>query len=267
MGVCLYLALMKRLFADRFSLALLDDVVMSVDADHRVEFCKLLKQHFPATQFIITTHDRLWAEQIKSAGLVTSKTSVTFHSWTIDTGPLVESNEEIWVEINQALAKGKVDVAAGALRHHLEYVSRHLADQLGASPMFRADGNYELGELMPSVLERMDRLLGKAADSAQSWGKLEARDAIVERRAALAASKGATAVQQWAINKAVHFNEWANFGKKDFEPAVAAFRDLLDRFRCATCDSWLYVTPRRGPSDSLRCSCDGISFNLKPQAK
>ena len=32
MGVCLYLALMKRLFGIQFTLALLDDVVMSVDA-------------------------------------------------------------------------------------------------------------------------------------------------------------------------------------------------------------------------------------------
>ena len=267
MGVCLYLALMKRLFGDRFNLALLDDVVMSVDSAHRYEFCKLLKKHFPRTQFIITTHDRLWAEQMKSAGLVTSKTSVVFHSWTIDTGPLVESNEEIWVEIDQALAKGKVEVAAAALRHHLEYVSRHLADQLGASPPFRADGDYELGELMPSVLARMDRLLGKAADSAQSWGKSEEKNAIVEHRASLSASKGAAAVEQWAVNKAVHYNEWANFGKKDFEPVVAAYRELLGRFHCSTCDSWIYVTPRRGPSDSLRCSCDRISFNLKPKAK
>ena len=88
---------------------------------------------------------------MRSAGLVTSKTSVAFHSWTIDTGPLVESNEEIWVEIDHALAKGKVEVAAAALRHHLEYVARHLADQLGAQPRFRADGDYELSELMPAV--------------------------------------------------------------------------------------------------------------------
>src|ERR1700732_661901 len=122
MGVCLYLALMKRLFGDRFTFALLDDVVMSVDAGHRYQFCKLLKTHFPDTQFIITTHDRLWAEQMKSAGLVTAKTSIAFHGWTIDTGPLVESNQEIWDEITAALAKGKVEVAAAALRHHLEYV-------------------------------------------------------------------------------------------------------------------------------------------------
>ena len=50
---------MKRLFGNRFTIALLDDVVMSVDAGHRYRFCKLLKTHFPDTQFVITTHDRL----------------------------------------------------------------------------------------------------------------------------------------------------------------------------------------------------------------
>jgi hypothetical protein len=62
--------------------------------------------------------------------------------------PLVESNEEIWDEIAAALAKGKVEPAAAGLRHHLEYASRHLANDLGATPAFHADGNYELGELL-----------------------------------------------------------------------------------------------------------------------
>ncbi len=267
MGVCLYLALMKRVFGDRFSLALLDDIVMSVDSGHRFEFCKLLKKHFPDTQFIITTHDRLWAAQMKSAGLVTSKTSIAFHSWTVDTGPLVESNESIWREIDQALTKGKVEVAAAALRHHLEYVSRHLADQLGAQPRFCADGDYELGELMPSVLKRMDQLLGKAIDSAQSWGKSEEKESILDRRKLLNVSKGATTVEQWAVNKAVHYNAWANFGKRDFEPVVVTFRELLKHFSCKNCESWIYVTPRRGPPESLRCACNEISLNLKPKAQ
>jgi hypothetical protein len=56
------------------------------------------------------------------------------------------------------------------LRRHLEYVSRHLAHQLGASTVFRADGGYELNDLLPPVLSRMKTLCGKAADAAQSWG-------------------------------------------------------------------------------------------------
>jgi recombinational DNA repair ATPase RecF len=266
MGVCLYLALMKRLFGDRFTFALLDDVVMSVDKDHRYQFCKLLKTYFPHTQFIITTHDRLWAEQMKSAGLVSGKTSIAFHSWTIDTGPLVESNEEIWTEIAAALAKGKVEAAAAGLRHHLEYVSRHLADQLGAAPQFRSDGNYELGELLPSVLKRMKELCGKASDAAQSWGNPEAKEAAAKRKAALSNSNAAASVEQWAVNKAVHYNEWANFGKKDFEPVVTAFNELLECFACEKCKSWLYVTPRANP-DSLRCACNAVNLNLKSKPK
>lgn len=266
MGVCLYLALMKRLFGGQFTFALLDDVVMSVDAGHRYQFCKLLKTYFPDTQFIITTHDRLWAEQMKSAGLVTAKTSIAFHSWTIDTGPLVESNLEIWDEIGAALGKGKVEAAAAALRHHLEYVSRHLADQIGASPQFRADGNYELGELLPSVLKRMKELCGKAADAAQSWGKDADKDTAGKRKTVLSTSNAAMSVEQWAVNKAVHYNEWANFGKKDFEPVVAAFKELLRCFSCETCESWLYVTPHGNP-ESLRCACNAINLNLKQKPK
>ena len=266
MGVCLYLALMKRLFGKRFTFALLDDVVMSVDAGHRYQFCKLLKTHFPDTQFIITTHDRLWAEQMKSAGLVSAKTSIAFHSWTIDTGPLVESNLEIWDEIGAALAKGKVEAAAGALRHHLEYVSRHLADQIGATPQFRADGNYELGELLPSVLKRMKELCGKAADAAQSWGNDTDKEAAGTRKAVLSSSNAAMNVEQWAVNKAVHYNEWANFGKRDFEPVVAAFKELLGCFSCERCEAWLHVTPR-GTPESLRCACNAVNLNLKPKPK
>ena len=264
MGVCLYLALMKRLFGDRFSLSLLDDVVMSVDAGHRYQFCKLLKTQFPDTQFVITTHDRLWAEQMKSAGLVSAKSSVAFHSWTIDSGPLVESNEEIWEEIDAALAKGKVEAAAAALRHHLEYASRHLADQLGATPQFRSDGNYELGDLLPSVLKRMKELCGKAADAAQSWGDNAAKEAAVEHKSVLSTSNAAMNVAQWAVNKAVHYNEWANFGKKDFEPVVAAFKELLACFRCDKCDAWFYASPRVHP-DSVRCACNAVNLNLKPK--
>ena len=266
MGVCLYLALMKRLFGERFTFALLDDVVMSVDAGHRYQFCKLLKTHFSDTQFVITTHDRLWAEQMKSAGLVSGKTSLSFHSWTIDTGPLVESNVEIWQEIATALGKGKVEAAAAALRHHLEYVARHLADQLGATPQFRADGNYELGELMPSVLKRMKDLCGKAAEAAQSWGKSIEREVATTRKTALSTSNAAINVEQWAVNKAVHYNAWANFGKKDFEPVVTAYKELLACFSCPTCESWLYVTPRANP-ESLRCACNAVSLNLKAREK
>ena len=101
----------------------------------------------------------------------------------------------------------------------------------------------------------------------RSHGAREAeKEAATKRKSALSTSNGAANVEQWAVNKAVHYNEWANFGKKDFEPVVAAFKELLGCVRCETCDSWLYVTPRASP-ESLRCACNAISLNLKPKPR
>ncbi len=61
MGICLYLALAERLTGGLIDLVILDDVVMSVDADHRRQVCHLLATSFPHRQFLITTHDRTWA--------------------------------------------------------------------------------------------------------------------------------------------------------------------------------------------------------------
>ena len=35
---------------------------------------------------------------------------------------------------------------------------------------------------------------------------------------------GAKNVEEWPVNKTVHYNVWANFGKNDFLPVVEAFK-------------------------------------------
>lgn len=267
MGVCLYLALMKRLLGDNFTVALLDDVVMSVDADHRYQFCKLLMSEFPDTQFVIATHDKVWAEQMRSAKLVTRKTSMAFDSWSVDTGPLVESNPEIWAEIDASLARGKVEVAAPMLRRHMEFVARLLADQLGAPTVFRADNSYDLGGLLPSAMSRLSDLLGKAVDSAQSWGNEKQKSDALARKQNLKEANTHKGEEDWTVNKAVHFNEWANFGSNDLKPIVQAFKDLLTCAQCNDCGSWLYITPKSASPEGLRCSCSLVNFNLKRKPK
>ncbi len=264
MGVCLYLALMKRVLGDKFSLAVLDDVVMSVDSQHRKQFCKLLKTHFPKTQFVITTHDQVWARQIRTEGVVGGKSAVAFHTWTVDTGPVLDEVAEIWDQVEKDMAKNEIPTAAGRLRRHLEYVSADLADELGAKIKFRSDGGYDMGELLGAVIGRQGELLKLAAKAATSWGDAEQKanvDELQKRRSEiLAASNG----EQWVINKAIHYNEWADLSKNDFKPVVSAFRDLLQQFRCQKpkCDSWLSLTPKSDAVD-LRCSCGSFRLNLK----
>lgn len=264
MGVCLYLALMKRVLGQNFTFAVLDDVVMSVDKEHRKQFCKLLKTKFPNTQFIITTHDQVWARQLRSEGVVAAKSAVAFHTWTVDTGPVLDEIAEVWDQIDADLAKNEIPTAAARLRRHLEYVAGDLADELGAKVNYRADGGYDMGELLSAVIGRQGELLKSAAKIAKSWDDKEQiakiEDIQRKRDEILTTSNG----EQWVINKAVHYNEWADLSKNDFKPVVNAFRQLLQQFRCdkPKCDSWMSLTPRNDPAD-LRCACGSLRLNLK----
>lgn len=265
MGVCLYLALMKRLLGDEFTFAVLDDVVMSVDSQHRKEFCNLLKGQFPNTQFVITTHDQLWAQQMISSGLVQRKNTLSFYGWTIETGPIVSAVSEVWDEIDTDLEENKVPDAAAKLRRHLEFVSRELAGELVAYTPFRSDGDYVLGDLLPNVVGRQKKLLGKAANAAQSWGDEETKTKANEMKASLSTCVTESDCEQWAVNKAVHYNVWATFSPNDFKPVTAAFKSLLAEFKCAKCECWFHVSPKKGEAESLRCDCAAVNFNLKPK--
>jgi len=265
MGVCLYLALMKRVLGDRFKFAVLDDVVMSVDQVHRRQFCKLLKSEFPDTQFIITTHDKVWAQQMRSEGLVSGKTSIEFHSWSVDTGPIVASSE-IWDKIQDDLDANDVAAAASKLRRYLEYVSREIADKIKAEVAFKADGNYDLGGLFPPIISKQKALFAKASDSAQSWGDTVATENVKSLKNTRAEAVKEYGDENWIVNKAIHFNDWDSFSKEDFQPVLDAFKKVLLTFRCnnSQCDSWLYLDARH---ECLRCSCNSTNLNLIKKPK
>lgn len=265
MGVCLYLALMKQQLGDRFRLAVLDDVVMSVDQGHRKEFCRLLKNHFPETQFIITTHDKVWEKQMHTERLVESKGGVAFHSWSVQTGPVVEQASEIWEEIESAVAKGDTAVAASRLRRYIEYEAGELAEQLGAKLSFRGDLSYDMGELLSAVIGRYGELLKRAAKAANSWNIEDAKVKIEDLKTAWVKALCAHGQENWVVNRAVHFNKWATFTNAELREVVEAFKGLLRELRCLQCESWLFVRPRKGTPESLRCQCGFVNLNLKPK--
>ena len=263
MGVCLYLALMKQLMGSSFSVAMLDDVVMSIDQQHRKQFCRLLKNHFPGTQFIITTHDKVWAKQMQTESLVTSEGRINFHRWSVQTGPIHEKAGDVWDDVNDDLAKQDISAAAGKLRHHSEYIFEELADRLGAKVPYRSDHAYELGTLFGAVIGRHGELLRLAEKSAKSWNKdakLQEIQNLKRARSELLTRHGK---ENWLVNKAIHYNMWANFSEPEFREVVVAFKELLQQFQCPQCDSWLYITPRIYVPESLRCDCAEVSMNLK----
>ncbi len=263
MGLCLYLALMKHTLGDKFTFAVLDDVLMSVDTGHRREVCRLLKTKFPNTQFVLTTHDRVWLQYMKTEGLI--QNGQFFGGWNVETGPRIWDDTDIWTEIEEALNKDDVPRAAALLRRYLEYISAVLADNLRAQVEYRGDASYDLGDLLPPTLNRWKDRLRKGIKSANHWGHADDKAAIEAKLTEAENLIQNSSAEQWAINKSVHFNEWENFSKSEFEQVAEAFKALLDHIRCNNkkCGGYPYLTPRKGASEQLRCSCGAVNVNLR----
>lgn len=263
MGLCLYFALTKRILGNSFSLCLLDDVLMSVDSSHRREVCKLLKEEFPNTQFVMTTHDDVWSKQLTLEGVVKGKNLLQFRKWSVDDGPAAWDLGEVWKEIESDIQNNKIPAASQSLRRYLEFLLTELAYKLRADLEARPTSSYDLGELMPAVSSKFKSLLSKAKKAANSWDQKE----IVERLSAIDRTFGqkyaATNAEQWAVNAAVHYNEWANLQANDFKNVLKCFSELIDILKCGTCTGWLYATPAKGSPEALRCDCGQTSYNFK----
>ena len=266
MGLCLYLALMRHLQGEGFTFAVLDDVLMSVDAGHRREVCTLLKRQFPNTQFIMTTHDPIWLRHMKTEGIIGGRSAVQFRNWSVDHGPTRWDERDVWTEIDDHLQKNDVRAAAALLRHYLEYTSWELCDRLRAPVGFRGDVQYQLGELLPAAITRMRKLISRAKDAASSWNQGEIIEQLTARESKFAMLAETSNAEQWQVNVAVHYNSWDNLGREDFAPVVNAFRDLLGGFTCSDCSDYLRVSPDRVTPESVRCECGKTNINLRKKS-
>ena len=265
MGVCLFLALSEYLNVGLIDLIVLDDVVMSVDSGHRRAFCDVLVKNFGNKQFVITTHDTAWANQLKCAGVITGKQMLKFSNWDVDSGPTVDYEADLWGRIQEDLAKDDVSSAAAKLRRGMEEFTRYVCHNLRAKVVYTLDDAGDLGGFLPAAIGEYKELLGKAKVAANSWNRNEVIKAlkIIDNESTEIITR--SNVEQWNINKAVHYNNWANLEKQDFQPVVNAFKDMYEKvFSCPQegCQSVLKVTFDGAKIIGVRCNCGHVNWNL-----
>lgn len=269
MGLFLYLALAERLTQGLINLVILDDVMMSVDANHRREVCKLLATSFPDRQFIITTHDKTWANQLKSEGVVNSQNTIELFNWNIETGPHLNCEADMWNQIKIDLQKNDVPSAAAKLRHGSEEFFGMVCDSLKAQIPYNLNGRWELGDFLPAAIGQYKKLLKQAKKAAQSWRHDEEFKMLSELESTATQIFTRCNAEQWAVNVNVHYNAWANFSSQDFQPVVNAFQDLYNLFRCSKCGGiFRVVITREKPNPvAVRCSCGKVNWNLEEKAR
>ena len=268
MGICLYLALAEKLTGGVFNFIVLDDVLMSVDADHRRQFSKMLRNEFPDIQFVITTHDRIWANQLRNDGVVSKINSVEFTDWTIELGPSVSNEDsEDWEKIYELVRSNNISQASAKLRKASEQFFASVCERLEGKVVYRSGNQRSLGELGSSIETRYKSLLRDSKKSYDSWGRSEESKNVAVISKEFHEICKTKEIEQWAINPTTHYNEWATLSKNDFLPIIDAFKRFFECFKCPKCGSIIELSKSNYRNVGLCCSCKNINLNLELNTK
>ena len=262
MGICLFLALNIELTTPRLNLVILDDVVMSVDTGHRKELCRLIREKFSEQQFIIMTHDKTWARQLKYGRVIDSDRMIEFTRWSVEDGPRVNSGVNFWDAIEVDLNEDRVNDAAFKLRRSSEDFFETVCHSLGGKIVYNSGLIWQLDDWLGSAMYQYKSLLTRARQAAVTWNDDAVTDNLLEQDSIRKQIFDRINMEQWAINPAVHFNNWENMSRQDFIPVVEAFKDLHALFQCSKCGFLLeLIDPKR--QRVVKCRCSRVSWNLR----
>lgn len=162
MGLCIFLAFVNK-FNDKCSLLILDDVVSTIDAKHRDHICKLLLKEFKEKQLIITTHDALWFEQLRSSQRAYSVEgnfkNMSLIDWNVDMGPKIRPYKPRMEQIQYKISNGDKKGAGNEGRQYLEWLLERIGINIDSQAPIRLTGKYEIRDLFNPVRNRIEKLI------------------------------------------------------------------------------------------------------------
>jgi hypothetical protein len=241
LGLCLFLAICRAQHQQNpdFSLLILDDVLHSVDGNHRRRTAELIFKEFSDHQIIITTHDRMWFEIIKmvsrSDGNAKKFKAYQIAGWTLEDGPVLGDHlsDYEWLmseEGKKAQPSDRVN-KSGRL---LEEILQNLCDSLMISVPFRMRGDYSIDPLWSSFYSRAKK---QSEFYEKAKGCLESVEKLRPQR-------------NWV---GAHYNEWAKTltasESKEFAQSVMDLRNFV---YCENCNQFVVRIAELGGAWSCR---------------
>ena len=159
LGLCIFLAFVKR-FNEGCNLIVLDDVVTTIDAQHRELICKLLLDQFRDYQLVVTTHDGVWYEQLRShqrAYRVHGDwKTLEITSWTLRAGPTIEPFKPRWERIEAKIKSGDKQGSAYEGRNYIEWLLKEICRITLARVVIKE--RYTVADVLSPAKERLDEL-------------------------------------------------------------------------------------------------------------
>ncbi len=135
LGMCIFLAFVRE--NSTVPILVLDDIVATVDSSHKERIARLLLDEFYDHQLIITTHNKMWFNQIKhlvKARQRHHKNNIDYDdyqfveitSWNLDEGPHLSNHKTDMETINKHMENNDLVAAVHASRRYLENILRNI---------------------------------------------------------------------------------------------------------------------------------------------
>jgi recombinational DNA repair ATPase RecF len=243
LGLCIFLAFIKR-FNGELKLLVLDDILTTVDAGHRLRVARLLAREFSEYQIITTTHDQLWARQLEKALPRARLIGLSEWSPAIGADSLILIND--WDYYLQQARQGRcLDAVAGAGRN-LEKFLGQMRYNLRLPIPARPNDAYTIGDLSGPFFSWLNQ---------HGIQRSDRPDFVPELQLLYVEFEEIWRIRNWA---GAHFNEWAaTLSTAEAVTFVNTMRRLEEAFACPVC-SHLVVY-----NDKVRAL---ICPNCSPQA-
>ena len=156
LGLCLFLAT-ARIFNPPGSLLVLDDVLTSIDREHRRRVGELLFQEFADYQIVLTTHDEHWHELLNTSarawGIQGKWAFVKVEGWSVDSGPSLSEVDSSLEFVDAHLTEADYRELGGPFRLILEDFLKRTAGKLELKVKFKHDGKYTAGDFVNSGIQ------------------------------------------------------------------------------------------------------------------
>lgn len=162
LGLVIFLAFAKE-FQGACHLLVLDDVVSSVDIQHRLRICDLLTNEFKDWQVVVTTHDQIWMEELWrntiSCDMVDNVVRQRIVRWSRTEGPVLAPFLTRRERVDKYLVDGDQDAAGNQGRIYLEALLKNMCEVSAVSLRYRDKPDFLVGELLDGVQHRVVQMI------------------------------------------------------------------------------------------------------------
>lgn len=229
LGLCIFLAFIQK-FNTNVKLIVLDDVLTSIDAGHRMRVARMLAKEFRDSQMILTTHDELWANELdavfRSAGIPFKE--IRMNTWNPQDGATYDDYETgiDWEYYKTQVNGGRCQDAVAGVGRNLEKFFVAMRKNLKLAVPATPDDRYTLKLLYDPFFKwlKSNKILRPdLPDFSEILTDLNSElDDYWQFR-------------NWS---GAHFNEWgAKISPEEALRFIEIVQDLIQAFECPRCGS------------------------------